>query len=110
MDEIVQAFVRWCARKDAAALIEHTVVEGVLGVAVTAVGQVPAPYAAYAVPLTMAVLTPVIAAIGNGGSPDATTDAVTNPTTASTDAASVPTATAGTATATDTTATTDKEA
>ena len=124
MDEIVQAFVRWCARKDAAALIEHTVVEGVLGVAVTAVGQVPAPYAAYAVPLTMAVLTPVIAAIGNGGSPDATTDAVTNPTTAvtspapvvtnpttaSTDAASVPAATAGTATATDTTATTDKEA
>ena len=61
--------------KDAAALIEHTVVEGVLGVAVTAVGQIPAPYAAYVVPLTMAVLTPVIAAIGNGGSPTTTATA-----------------------------------
>jgi|GEM_PF-4641117 len=75
MDKIVQAFVNWCARKDAAALIEHTVVEGVLGVAVTAVGQIPAPYSLYVVPLSMAVLTPVIAAIGNGGSPAATTAA-----------------------------------
>ena len=73
MDTLVQKFVDWCARKDAAALIEHTVVEGVLGVAVTAVGQIPAPYSLYVVPLSMAVLTPVIAAIGNGGSPDATT-------------------------------------
>ena len=126
MDKIVQAFVDWCARKDAAALIEHTVVEGVLGVAVTAVGQIPAPYSLYVVPLSMAVLTPVIAAIGNGGNPSATTaattaatpvvategttavtsptSAVTNPTTASTDAASVAAATAGTDT------TTDKEA
>ena len=77
MDKIVQAFVDWCARKDAAALIEHTVVEGVLGVAVTAVGQVPAPYATWVVPLTMAVLTPVIAAIGNGGNP--TTAAAATP-------------------------------
>ena len=77
MDKIVQAFVDWCARKDAAALIEHTVVEGVLGVAVTAVGQIPAPYSLYVVPLSMAVLTPVIAAIGNGGNPSATTAATT---------------------------------
>jgi len=119
MDTLVQKFVDWCARKDAAALIEHTVVEGVLGVAVTAVGQIPAPYSLYVVPLSMAVLTPVIAAIGNGGSPDATTaaapvvatatetetatttpvvategtTAVTNPTTTSTDVASVVAAT-----------------
>ena len=102
MDKIVQAFVDWCARKDAAALIEHTVVEGVLGVAVTAVGQIPAPYALYVVPLSMAVLTPVIAAIGNGGNPTAAVTAVapvvaTESTTASTD--TVPAAT-----------TTDKEA
>lgn len=77
MDKIVQEFVDWCARKDAAALIEHTVVEGVLGVVVTAVGQIPAPYATYVVPLTMAVLTPVIAAIGNGGSPTTTPAATT---------------------------------
>lgn len=75
MDTLVQKFVDWCARKDAAALIEHTVVEGVLGVAVTAVGQIPAPYSLYVVPLSMAVLTPVIAAIGNGGNPAATTAA-----------------------------------
>lgn len=75
MDTLVQKFVDWCARKDAAALIEHTVVEGVLGVAVTAVGQIPAPYSLYVVPLSMAVLTPVIAAIGNGGSPTGTTAA-----------------------------------
>lgn len=75
MDTLVQKFVDWCARKDAAALIEHTVVEGALGVAVTAVGQIPAPYALYVVPLSMAVLTPVIAAIGNGGSPTAATAA-----------------------------------
>jgi len=75
MDTLVQKFVDWCARKDAAALIEHTVVEGALGVAVTAVGQIPAPYSLYVVPLSMAVLTPVIAAIGNGGNPTGTTAA-----------------------------------
>ena len=91
MDKIVQAFVGWCARKDAAALIEHTVVEGVLGVVVTAVGQIPAPYSLYVVPLSMAILTPVIAAIGNGGSP--TTPAATTETAAETVTAPVATAT-----------------
>ena len=81
MDTLVKKFVGWCARKDAAALIEHTVVEGVLGVAVTAVGQIPAPYSLYVVPLSMSVLTPVIAAIGNGGNPDATTAATADTTT-----------------------------
>ena len=103
MDTLVQKFVDWCARKDAAALIEHTVVEGVLGVAVTAVGQIPAPYSLYVVPLSMAVLTPVIAAIGNGG----------NPTTADTAAAAPVVATESTTASTETApaaATTDKEA
>ena len=102
MDKIVQAFVDWCARKDAAALIEHTVVEGVLGVAVTAVGQIPAPYALYVVPLSMAVLTPVIAAIGNGGNPTAATAAAAPGVATESTAASTETAPAA--------ATTDKEA
>ena len=99
MDKTVQAFVDWCARKDAAALIEHTVVEGVLGVAVTAVGQIPAPYAIYAVPLSMAILTPVIAAIGNGGSPTTTAYPVATATATET----APAATVADAAATETT-------
>ena len=101
MDKIVQAFVDWCARKDAAALIEHTVVAGVLGVAGTAVGQIPAPYSLYVVPLSMAVLTPVIAAIGNGGNPSATTAATT---------AATPVVATTTETKTATTTPTDTEA
>ncbi|WP_139652782.1 hypothetical protein [Raoultibacter phocaeensis] len=70
MRKITERFVAWCADDCAAARFERTVVQGLIGVAVSAMtycGTGDGAIAVIVVPAVMAVLSPLQKAIGNRG-------------------------------------------
>lgn len=71
-----EKFIKWCRKSTPAAKLEHTIFQGVIGAVVVVVPQLvglfnlPEWATALIVALIMAVLTPVMAAAGNGGKID----------------------------------------
>lgn len=70
IDKATNAFIDWCARDTAAARLQRTVVQGIIAVIVgliTMWSDAPEWATVAAMPLVMAVLSPIQAAIGNSG-------------------------------------------
>lgn len=68
IDKATNAFIAWCCRDTPAARLQRTVVQGVLGVVVgliVGISNAPEWVSVAAVPLTMAILSPIQAAIGD---------------------------------------------
>ena len=67
IDDVTNSFIDWCHRDTAAARLQRTVVQGVLGVGVgllTMVVDAPQWITLAIIPITMAILTPIMAEIG----------------------------------------------
>ena len=66
IDRAAEGFCAWCAKDTAAARLERTIAQGVVAVAVT--GLTTGEWGAAALTgVVMAVISPVQAAMGNGG-------------------------------------------
>lgn len=70
VDKATNGFIEWCARDTDAARFQRTVAQGVIGVGVavaTNLGGAPEWVNLIVIPVVMAILAPVQAAIGNKG-------------------------------------------